>query len=65
MVNEGWNYLPQDFWMGIMAFKMVDLRITFTLDGFGSNLKLQALEVFLMYKILLAKEDTNTYAFQP
>ena len=61
LTDEVWKGMAEKFCKGIRAMQVVrkfpDLWMAMTMDGFGSHLEPEALEIFAKYRILLVKEE--------
>ena len=64
MTDKVWNEIASAFAKGLRALPVVcnypDLWMAMTLDGYGSHLQGEALQVFHDHKILIVKEEGDT-----
>lgn len=64
MTDKVWNEISPAFAKGLRALPVVrdypDLWMAITLDGYGSHLQGEALQVFYDHKILIVKEEGDT-----
>ena len=64
MTDDAWNKIAPAFAKGLRQLPIVkdypDLWMAITLDGYGSHLENEALQVFADHKILVVKEEGDT-----
>jgi hypothetical protein len=64
MTDQVWIEMAETVAMGIRAMPVIedhpDWWCLLSLDGYGSHLKIEALEIFAKYNILVIKEEGNS-----